>query len=107
MSWIDRLASFAKQVLLLQSQVDHNTEEIQALREDVKRLIGFTQKVAYAVKRNEERRADQHTILVQDIKLELAQLERNLSGRGAPLQIIKGGQSSPSRADESDEQSSS
>ena len=92
MSWVKDLAGFAKQLLMLENRVAANAEEIKELRQDLKTLTEFTQKVAYAVKRNEERRIDQHTILVQQLKIELLELERNLSGKGAPFQVIEGGQ---------------
>lgn len=92
MSWFNDLRRFTQQLLTIESRVGTNAEEIKALREDLKALAGFTQKVASAVKRNEEKRGDQHKILVQQLKIELLELERNLSGRGAPFQVIEGGQ---------------
>lgn len=78
MSWIQDLASFAKRLLTLETRVETNAEEIKSLREDLKALTGFTQKVAYAVKRNEERSQDKQENLILSLKLELAELENRL-----------------------------
>lgn len=85
------LAAFAKQLLTLENRVKVNAEEIKALREDLKSLTAFTQKVAYAVKRNEARRKDQQDILVRDLKIELLELERHLTGREVALHLVEGG----------------
>ena len=79
MSWVQDLASFAKRLLTLEGQVESNAEEIKALRQDLKALTEFTQKVAYAVKRNQERAEDKHKNLVLSLKVELLELERRLS----------------------------
>lgn len=88
MSWLNDLASFAKKLLMLESRVETNAKEIKALRQDVKALTIFTQKVAYAVKRNEERRKNQSDILVRDLKIELLKLEGRLSKDSAPLHTL-------------------
>lgn len=79
MSWIDDLASFAKRLITLEDRVVTNAEDITVIRKDLKTLTEFTRKVAYAVKRNEERSEDKHENLVLILKLELAQLENRLS----------------------------
>lgn len=83
MSWIQDIAAVARKLILLESRVETNTEEIKALRQDLKALTGFTQKVAYAVKRNEERQKDQQDILIRDLKIEILNLERHLSIDGS------------------------
>lgn len=92
MSWMQDLASFAKRLVTLEDRVETNTKEIEELRKDLKTLTGFTQKVAYAVKRNEERSQDRQDILVRDLKIELLELERRLSGRELALQAADSGQ---------------
>lgn len=79
MSWVQDIASFAKRLITLESKVEENAKEIKVLRQDLKALTEFTQKVAYAVKRNEERAEDKRENLVLSLKLELSQLENRLS----------------------------
>ena len=79
MSWVQDLASFAKRLITLESRVEVNAEEIKALRQDLQALTDFTRKVAYAVKRNEERAEDKRENLVLSLKLELSQLENRLN----------------------------
>lgn len=92
MSWMQDLASFAKRLITLEHRVETNTKEIEDLRRDLKTLTGFTQRVANAVKRNEERRQDQQDILARDLKIELLELERRLSRREVALHLVEGGQ---------------
>lgn len=92
MSWVQDLAGFARQLLTLEYRVKSNVEEIKGLREDLKALTEFTQKVAYAVKRNEERRVNHQSVLTRDLKIELLELERRLSGREVALHVVEGGQ---------------
>lgn len=99
MSFLNDLLSFARRLLKLEDSVATNAMEIRALREDLKNLTEFTQKVAYAVKRHEERQseqkerqANQHTILVQKLKIELLNLESRLNVRlPNSFQVIEGG----------------
>jgi hypothetical protein len=90
MSWVSDLAEFAKRLLTLESRVETNSEEIKELRQDLKALTQFTQKVAYAVKTYEERAEDKRENLVLSLKLELANLKteiaktNNLNGSTPP-----------------------
>lgn len=97
MSWVQDLAAFAKRLLMLETRVETNAEEIKALRQDLKSLTEFTQKIAYAVKRNQEKSEDSHTILVKSLENELLKLEcrlsvsgrtSNLNGSTHPPQIL-------------------
>lgn len=71
-------AIFGKKLLFLNERVDGNAEEIKALRQDLKALTDFTQRVAYAVKKNQESENDKNTILVQRLENELLRLENRL-----------------------------
>ncbi|MEM6436011.1 MAG: hypothetical protein AAF773_19480 [Cyanobacteria bacterium P01_D01_bin.115] len=87
MSWVNDLASFAKKLLLLETRVETNTKEIKALRQDLKALTEFTQKVAYAVRRNHEQAGYKHSMLVTKLENELLKLEcrLNVSSQSANL----------------------
>lgn len=78
MSWAQDIGAFIKKLILLETRVESNAEDIKALREDMKKLIEFTQRVSYAVKRNEERAGDRYENLVLTLKLELSNLEKRL-----------------------------
>lgn len=80
MSWVQDIAGIIKRLLTIEGQVETNAEDIKALRHDLKALMGFTHKVAYAVKRNQERTEDKQENLILSLKLELAELEKRLMG---------------------------
>jgi predicted nuclease with TOPRIM domain len=90
MSWASDLAKYAKELLLLQSRVVSNSEEIKELRQDLKALTEFTRKVAYAVKTYEQRSEDKRENLVLTLQLELSKLQtqiaqtNNLNGATPP-----------------------
>ncbi|MGD1853997.1 MAG: hypothetical protein ACFB2W_07065 [Leptolyngbyaceae cyanobacterium] len=78
MSWLQDLGKFTKQVITLEIRVNSNAKEIQLLRQDLKDLTQFTQKVAFAVKRYradmdhaQERLDDKHSLLVKTLENEL------------------------------------
>ena len=86
MSLIDRVTGFASELFNLTKRVDKNAEDITELRRDLKALAAFSQKVANAVVRNQdkaedfkERVEDKHQNLVLTLKVELLELERRLS----------------------------
>jgi septal ring factor EnvC (AmiA/AmiB activator) len=58
MSVLDRLTGFARDLFQLASRVDKNAQDIEELRQDLKTLSEFSQKVAYAVKRNRDQSKD-------------------------------------------------
>lgn len=92
MSFFGDVANFTRRLLMLETRVEENAKTIYMLRQDLDALMRFTEKVASAVKRNEERRVDQQEILVQKLKIQLLELERDLSGRGTNLYNSDSGQ---------------
>lgn len=68
-------------MLALETRVESNTEEIKKLKHDLDVLTEFTQKVAYVVKRNQERAEDKQENLVLRLENELLKLENRLSSR--------------------------
>jgi len=79
MSWHQELLSFVKRLLKLEERVEKNTEEIKAIRQDLKELTEFTSRVAYAVKNNRGKQEADHKILVLQLENELLKLENRLS----------------------------
>jgi hypothetical protein len=75
MSWLQDLSEFIKRLISVEQKVDQNAEEIKALRQDLKILTEFTQRVAYIVKRNQEQMEDKEERLILGLKLELLNLE--------------------------------
>lgn len=75
MSWVKELADFAKQLLTLESRVESNSKEIQAIRQDMKTLVEFSNKVASVVKHNQITANDRHKLLVAQLQNELLKLE--------------------------------
>lgn len=89
------IASFGKKLLFLSERVDKNAEEIETLRQDLKTLTDFTQKVAYAVRRNESRAEDRSTIVMQKIENELLKLENRLLTVNQPYRLGEDKQPNP------------
>lgn len=96
MSWVQDLASFVKRLITLETRVESNAEEIKALREDLKSLTEFTQKVAFAVKRNQDKSEDNHTILVKSLENELLKLECRLNASNQSARL--NGSASPHKS---------
>lgn len=78
MTWYQSLFELGKRVVSLDSRVKKNEEEIAALRRDFQRLYSFTNQVAAAVKRNQDKNEDAHERLVLELKNQLLQLQVDL-----------------------------
>lgn len=87
MNWIESFTAFAKRLLQLQGRVEQNTEEIAALRKDLKELTEFTRRVAQAVQRNRDRQESDHKILILKLENELLKLENRLSSSSRFIQM--------------------
>lgn len=87
MSWHQDLLNFVKRLLKLEERVEKNAEEIAAIRQDLKALTEFTNRVAYAVKSNRERQESDHKILVLQLENELLRLENRLSTSNRVIQL--------------------
>ena len=81
MSWIQNLAHVVKQVLTLEERVKKNTEEIKELRQDLKELLDFTRKIAYAVQRNQDRAEDKYENLSLLLENKLLEFEKQFERR--------------------------
>lgn len=107
MSWVDELANLTKRIFQLSGRVEKNAEQITQLNERLDALVGFTKKVASAVKDQkrdiadckkdigafQERNQSAREKLVLQLDNELLRLEARLNGRkSSSFQVIEGGQ---------------
>lgn len=83
MSWFDRLSEFVGRLLKLENRVERNTEELQALRQEIKELTKYTKKIAYSVLSN------QHKIEFNQSKNESERRELMLQLKIALLEMEK------------------
>lgn len=107
MSWVEELANLTKKIFQLNGRVEKNAEQIMQLNERLEALVGFTKKVASAVKDQkrdiadcrkdigtfQERNQSEREKLVLQLENELLKLESRQNGRTpSSFQIIEGGQ---------------
>ena len=94
MTWYGDLINLAKKLVNLQNQVNENSKEIKALRENLKSLTKFTRQVAQVVERNQityqsdqKLRDTKDELLVLQLKNALFELELRLGRTGQPQNI--------------------
>lgn len=99
MSWFKDFTDLVKQTITLESRVETNTKEIEALRHDLNNLTEFVNKVARAVSANKNQIKHKHelsqgeikrldSILAVKLENELLKLSNRLNG-SEPVRTIE------------------
>lgn len=112
MSWVKELTSFFKQVMVLEERVKRNTEELKALRTDLKEIVEATQRISNVISSEQQESQLKHDLLVSQLKNKLLEFEVKLETKGDSsqqllmlLQELKGNQLQPMLNSQKDEES--
>ena len=74
----DKLLEFSQQLLRLKGQVEDNTSELTQLRQEIKRLGGYTTKLVSKIKHMEQRHSHEMQLMKVEHTAEIKRLEEQI-----------------------------